>query len=58
MAKLNDEIYELNSHQLDQVSGGAVVHVPPHLPPYQERELKYFEQQMANLWARRLPPHW
>jgi hypothetical protein len=49
MTKLNNEICELNSDELDEVSGGWG-------EPIETKFL--YEMGMVKLWTRLLPPSW
>jgi hypothetical protein len=61
MTKPNNEICELNSDQLDQVSGGHIVihHPMPGQPGYGnagKAEQWAYDREMASIFARDLPP--
>ena len=57
MTRLNNEICELNSHQLDQVSGGNG-NPGPYWGPEKQQEVWAFERQLAKFETRLLPPSW
>jgi hypothetical protein len=61
MTKLSNEICELNSQELDQVSGGHIVvqHPVPWGPGYGnagKAEQWAYDREMASIFAREVPP--